>query len=57
MDFIESSYERGESCLIHSERGQSRCSCLVAAYLIKKYKWSLYKSLEFLNSRRPDLEI
>jgi hypothetical protein len=22
-----------------------------------KYKWSLYKSIEFLNNRRPDLEI
>ena len=24
---------------------------------MQKYKWSLYKTLEFLNSRRPDLEI
>jgi hypothetical protein len=24
---------------------------------MKKYKWKLYKTLEFLNSRRPDLEI
>jgi hypothetical protein len=24
---------------------------------MRKYKWSLLKSLEFLNSRRPDLEI
>ena len=24
---------------------------------MKKYKWCLYKTLEFLNSRRPDLEI
>ena len=24
---------------------------------MRKYKWSLYKTLEFLNSRRPDLEI
>lgn len=24
---------------------------------MKKYKWSLLKTLEFLNSRRPDLEI
>lgn len=24
---------------------------------MQKYRWSLYKTLEFLNSRRPDLEI
>lgn len=24
---------------------------------MKKYKWSLYKSIEYLNNRRPDLEI
>jgi hypothetical protein len=24
---------------------------------MKKYRWSLLKTLEFLNSRRPDLEI
>ena len=24
---------------------------------MQKYRWSLYKTLEYLNSRRPDLEI
>jgi hypothetical protein len=24
---------------------------------MRKYKWSLYKTLEFLNSWRPDLEV
>ena len=24
---------------------------------MKKYKWSLYKAIEFVNNRRPDLEI
>lgn len=24
---------------------------------MRKYRWSLLKTLEFLNSRRPDLEI
>ena len=30
---------------------------MLAAYLMRKYRWSLLKTLEFLNSRRPDLEI
>lgn len=43
--------------LVHSVRGQSRATCALAAYIMRKYNWSLLKSLEFLNSRRPDLEI
>jgi protein-tyrosine phosphatase len=43
--------------LVHSVRGQSRCVVVVASYLMKKYKWSLYKTLEFLSSRRPDIEL
>ena len=30
---------------------------MIATYLMRKYRWSLLKTLEFLNSRRPDLEI
>lgn len=56
-NFIEEAYEQGESCLVHSLRGQSRASTVLAAYFMKKFKWSLYKTIEFLNNRRPDLEI
>ena len=55
--FIEDAASKFESCLVYSTKGQSRSSTVIAAYLIQKYKWSLLKSLEFLNSRRPDLEI
>ena len=30
---------------------------MLATYLMRKYNWSMIKTLEFLNSRRPDLEI
>ena len=43
--------------LVHSVRGQSRASCVIAVYLMRKFRWTLFKTLEFLNSRRPDLEI
>lgn len=56
-NFIESASEQAESVLVHSVRGQSRSSCVIAAYLMQKYKWSLLKTLEFLNARRQDLEI
>jgi hypothetical protein len=55
--FIEQGLETGESVLVHSVRGVSRCVCVVAAYLIKKYNWSLYKSLDFIAFRRPDLDL
>ena len=46
-----------ESVLVHSYRGQSRASCVIASFLMREYRWSLLKTLEFLNSRRPELEI
>lgn len=55
--FIDEAMVNYESVLVHSVRGQSRSSCVIATYLMQKYKWSLLKTLEFLNSRRPDLEI
>ena len=57
FDFIESAAERSQSILVHSVRGQSRSSCVLASYMMRKYNWSMIKTLEFLNSRRPDLEI
>lgn len=57
FDFIESATATAQSVLVHSVRGQSRSSCVLATYIMRKYRWSLLKTLEFLNSRRQDLEI
>jgi len=57
FEFIEEALDATESVLVHSVRGQSRATCCLAAYIMRKYRWSLLKTLEFLNSRRPDLEI
>jgi hypothetical protein len=43
--------------LIHSVRGQSRSCCVLSAYMMKKYNWGLRKTMEFLSSRRPDLNL
>ena len=43
--------------LVHSNRGQSRASSVLVVYFMQKYRWTLFKTLEFLNSRRPDLEV
>lgn len=55
--FIENSSNIGESSLVLSVKGQNRSVCVVAAYLMKKFRWTLYKTLEYLHSRRPDLEM
>lgn len=56
-NFIQDAMNQYESVLVHSVRGQSRASCVIASYMMRHYRWSLLKTLEFLNSRRPDLEI
>lgn len=57
FEFIESAVAKAESVLVHSLRGQTRASCAITCYIMRKYRWSLLKTLEYLNSRRPELEI
>mmetsp|Transcript_94325 Transcript_94325/g.215802 ORF Transcript_94325/g.215802 Transcript_94325/m.215802 type:complete len:158 (-) Transcript_94325:2-475(-) len=57
FSFIEEALENSESVLVHSLRGQSRSGCVLAAYLMRKYSWGLRKTMEFLSSRRPDLNL
>ena len=57
FEFVEEAHKNGESCLVHSVKAQGRAAVALAVYFMRKYKWSLYKTLEFLNSRRPDLEL
>ncbi|KAL4456172.1 hypothetical protein ABPG74_014133 [Tetrahymena malaccensis] len=49
--------DKGESVLVCSMRGQSRALTLISAFFMKRYKWTLYKTLEFMNSKRSDFEI
>ena len=55
--FIEKALAQAESVLIHSVRGQSRGCTIIVAYMMRKFRWNLIKSLEFMSSRRPELEI
>lgn len=49
--------EEGESVLIHSIHGKSRAGCVVAAYLMNKYSWSLKKAIEFITFRKDTFKI
>lgn len=56
-EFIGRALESGDSVLVHSVRGQGRAFTVIAAWLMRRYRWSLAKTMEFLSSRRNDLEI
>ena len=49
FDFIENAKKKYESVLVHSIRGQSRSSSALVAYFMRKFRWSMFKSLEFMN--------
>ena len=55
--FMEEAVENHESVLVQSVRAQNRSCFVIAAFLMRRYSWTLLKTLEFLNSRRPDLEL
>jgi len=56
-EFLEEALNEGESVLVHSVRGQSRCITLLTAWLIRQYRWSLNKALEYMQSRQSDIRI
>ena len=49
--------DNGESVLIQSVKAMNRACFVVAAYIMRRYRWSLLKTFEFVNSRRSDLEM
>ena len=55
--FIKESLTKGEGLLIHSLKGKDRCCIVVIIYLMKKYNWSVKKCIDFLKSKKEDVEI
>jgi hypothetical protein len=55
--FIDEAIENHESVLIQSVKAQNRACFVIATYIMRKFRWSIMKTLEFVNSRRPDLEM
>lgn len=53
FNFMEEAFRRGEGVLIQSFYGRSRSCCILTAYLMKKYKWSMQTALEYLSFRCP----
>ncbi|CAK94791.1 unnamed protein product (macronuclear) [Paramecium tetraurelia] len=57
IKFIDDALINGESVIVLSARGHNRSVAVLCVYLMKKYRWTLYKTLQFMHNRRPDLEI
>lgn len=57
VSFIDESFKKGEGLLAHSVRGQDRVCIVVIIYLMKKYNWALVKCLDFLSSKKQDVDI
>lgn len=57
VGFIDDSFKTGEGFLVHSVRGQNRACLVVIIYFIRKYRWTLKKSMEFLSSKKNDIDV
>ena len=57
VQFVDDSFIRGEGLLAHSVRGQNRVCIVVLIYLMKKFKWNVTKSMEYLRSKKQDVDI
>ena len=55
--FMEEAIDKQESVVVSSIRGQNRACFVIATFIMRRYRWSFIKTLEFVNSRRPDLEM
>ena len=52
IDFISPPAGPSGATLVHSQHGRSRAAAVVMAHLMKKYKYSVERSLEILRSKR-----
>lgn len=53
FEFIEKAKSRQQNILIHCSHGVSRSVSIVAAYLIKEYKYSLDLVMDIIKAKRP----
>jgi hypothetical protein len=56
-EFIESATSQYQSCIIVSLK--NKCATIVVAilYLLIKFKWTVHRTLEYINSKKLDIEI
>ncbi|CDW83291.1 dual specificity catalytic domain containing protein [Stylonychia lemnae] len=57
IDFLSKAFDNYEGVLIHSLYGKNRCCVAAVIFLMSRFKWGLIKSLEYLNAKKPGLEM
>lgn len=57
VSFIDDALERGEGLLVHSLTGQNRVCIVIVIYLMKKYHWCLQKCVEYIKTKKTDINI
>jgi len=46
-----------QGLLIHSLNGKNRCVVAALIIFMQRYRWGLIKALEYMNSKKPGLEM
>jgi protein-tyrosine phosphatase len=52
FSIIDRELKAGKNVLVHCYAGVSRSATIVIAYLMRKYRWSMFKAINFVRSRR-----
>ena len=55
--FIENCLHNGSSVLVHCVHGSGRSTVVIISYMMKRFAWNLYKTLQFLSFRRVNIDI
>ncbi|CAI2363914.1 unnamed protein product [Moneuplotes crassus] len=55
--FIQTALDRNSVILIHSNSGMTRCILVCVVFFMKKFKWSMTKSIEYMYLLRPNLSL
>jgi hypothetical protein len=56
-NFVTTAVSEFKGVLIHSVNGKNRCCVAALLVLMQRFRWGLIKTLEFLNHKKPGLEM
>ena len=54
LNQVEKKYE---SILIFCDSGENRSFSIMVCFLMKRYNWSLYKAIQYIDNKKPKIEI
>ena len=57
FNFVEEGLAEGANVIVHCMNGQSRSGAALACYLMRKYRWSASKCIEFISYRRANFHM